>query len=200
MFYSRVESASWLITPVMSLPTPPVLTEALPAASAMARVHLPGFGTDLSNQVWMVVLSGVAVLEGANEQIGFRGTLPNDWRRDQLLIPDNGRPALDFAISHYGMRRPDADHYWPVLSVQPGGCTPFAVPSAFLHAPHPDEYDEDLPNVPDAPTMGVAVDGWRPHPFSPLTDTTGQPIPNAYAGLLADIAAYGAATLHRVSY
>jgi hypothetical protein len=33
-----------------------------------------------------------------------------------------------------------------------------------------------------------------------MSDGSGKPIPNVYAGLIADIAAAGAATLNRVSY
>lgn len=200
MYYSHVESANWLITPTVSVASSPVLTNAPRASSASARVRPPVVGTDLSNQIWMVVLSGVAIIDGPNDEVGFPGTLPYDWRRDELYIPNNERPALDFAIDRYGIPRPDPSRYWPVLSLQPGGWAPFVVASSYLHAPHRDEYDEDLPNVPNAPTLGVAIDRWRPSPFSPMSDASGKPIPNVYAGLIADIAAYGAATLYRASY
>jgi hypothetical protein len=176
-----IQDENWLITPAalaVQEPTP----------------------TSISDQKWIIGLSGVAILFEDSLQ-GVAGNNAHDWRRATVVMyPDIFSP-MQFAIHKYGIPQPVSQRFLaPVFSLEPGGWAPFAAPGSFLHAP-PDYVPEDEDPLPEnAVSFGVAVDRWRPYHFLKSTDVNDQPIPSVFHGIAVDLAVYGSATLYRVNY
>jgi hypothetical protein len=176
----QIENENWMITP-----------------AALAVNEIPP--TSISDQKWLLALSGVAVIFEDNTQ-GMAGNSVHDWRRTTLVLHPDFFAPLTYAIDKYAIPRLGQGTHFPVLSLEPGGWAPFAAISSVLHAPPDyDQYDED-PTPQNATALGVAVDRWRPNHFLQSTDMFGLPIPNVFTGIAVDVAVYGSATLYRVSY
>ena len=94
-------------------------------------------------------------------------------------------------INRYGVTRPSDT----AVLISLDQWAPFVAVSSFLD-----------PNVPSVgfgqrPSgAGVAVDLWRPVHFGDAWDANNVPIPNVFRGFDVDIAVYGQAVLHRLSY
>ncbi len=161
---------NWLITPA-----PLAVNESPP-------------GT-ISDQKWMLVLTGVVITnEQWPDRQGIHGNNPHDWRRLTVgLSPDTSSP-LTFAMNRYGIPRPTYPYYEVVLSLDQFGWAPFAAVSSYLDTGQ------------ETTAAGVAVDVWRPTHFGNAIDVSGQPIPNRFRGIDIDVAVYGGAVLHRISY
>jgi hypothetical protein len=131
----------------------------------------------ISDQIWQLVLSGVAVVD-------FVGNNPDDWRRDTLSIFPDWRTPVSFAIDRYGIPQPPESP----SAFQVSQWTPFAgVSSAFERASGTTD-------------LGFAVDAWRAT-FSESSGLNGQPMNQLFDGIDVDIAVRNnLATLHRINF
>ena len=138
----------------------------------------------ISDQKWILVLSGVCILN-------LQGTNANDWTREtRTILPDYNYP-LQFAINQYSIPVPTATgHVLPAFNLDANGWVPFAAVSS--------TFDNGSTDV------GFAVDVWRPTPFLHTQNwATGEPVNvgNVFAGIDVDVAVRNnKATLYRVSY
>ena len=147
-------------------------------------------------QKWMLVLTGVVAYSEATpngEVVGIRGNNPHDWRRGGVRIPNPGSAsdAMFAMINRYGVARPRGD-FSPLFSLDLWA--PFVAVSSFL------DLNEPTAGFGQRPSAGVAVDLWRPVHFGDAWDVNNVPIPNVFRGIDVDIAVYGQAILHRLSY
>ena len=179
ILWTQVENENWTIMP-----------------AALAVNEAPP--TTIGDQRWSLTLSGVAVVFEGDTQ-GMAGTHVNDWRRATLVVHPDFWAPVTFAIDRYGIPRLGMGTHYPVFSLEPGGWAPFAAVSSVLHAPDYEPYDDD-PEPQNAISMGVAVDRWRPNHFLESRDVNNQLIANVFAGIAVDVAVYGSARLHRISY
>lgn len=155
---------NWLITPAAL-----AVNETKPAS--------------ISNQKWLLVLSGVTI-------VNVQGTLPSDWFRETLtLSPDVNSPMV-WAINKWSIPVPQNPNfsYIPVMSVEEW--VPFSAVSS--------TFDKTSGGV----DVGFAVDDWRPTPFiQTYKDQNNTPISNVFQGINVDIAVMNnTANLQRVSY
>jgi hypothetical protein len=132
----------------------------------------------LANQDWLLVLSGVAI-------INLPGNNPNDWRRETLtIIPDIESP-INFAITRYGLPAPGTD----LVGLNLEQWAPFAAVSS--------GFEKESGGV-DA---GYAVDAWRNSPFLSVYDVNGDHVTQLFQGIDVDLAVRNNnATLYRVSF
>jgi hypothetical protein len=81
---------NWLITPAAA-----AVNEAPPST--------------ISDQTWLVVLTGVAVVD-------LQGDNPHDWRRETLWFPPDRilKGALNYAISRYSIPLPPGEPFFPL--------------------------------------------------------------------------------------
>jgi len=155
---------NWLITPAAV-----AVNEPAPAS--------------ISDQPWLLVLSGVGILN-------FEGQKTTDWSRDEAsILPDMSGP-LDYAIDHYSVPRPAGTEGQDYnVRFQLEQWSPFASLNSV--------YDEH-----ESIDAGYAVDDWRPSPFE--TDTnifSKQQAGNIFTGIIADVAVRDSdAFLYRVGY
>lgn len=155
---------NWLITP-----TAPAAGEAAPA--------------DISEQSFLLVLSGVAVVD-------FTGEPPNfPWTHDILLIRPDLDGALEYAIARHGIPTPAGEpHNQYTREFLVEQCAPFAGVAAFYS--------------PSDMVIGAACDAWRPQHYETRVDAfTSAPLHPLFAGIQADLAerVYGG-IIHRVNY
>lgn len=145
-----------------------------------------------SEQKWLLQITGVFItsdFSGGRDGVGVPGDNPHDWRRLTVsFMPDVNTP-LQYAINSYGIPTPTAaqapEGYFTVLSLDLWA--PFVAISSSVDT--------------TGEAAGCAVDVWRPSPFENWTDlVTGDPLPNVFTGFDTDIAIFGAALLHRLSY
>jgi hypothetical protein len=136
--------------------------------------------TSISDQNWLVVLTGVGVLD-------LQGNNVNHCRREVLVFfPDINAP-LQFAVNKYSIPKPAAPNVAPALDLELWA--PFAAVSSTL---------SKETGVVDA---GFSVDAWRPNPFLATTDAFDKPVSQVFTGIDVDVAVRNTgATLHRVSY
>jgi hypothetical protein len=153
--------------------------DIMPAARAVNEVA----PANISRQRWLLVLSGVAI-------VTRRGKTSDDCPRDEIRIRPDMRGPLDFAISRYGLARPQGTEG---LNYEAGfqlrQWSPFAgLSSAF---------DQD-----QSVNGGFAVDGWRPSPFASGPDAfSGRQVNGLFAGIVVSAAARDSgAWLYRVGY
>lgn len=139
----------------------------------------------ISDQKWILVLSGVCILN-------LQGTNANDWTRETItIIPDYYSPS-NLAISQYSIPVPTipGKNFLPAFNLDANGWVPFAAVSS--------TFDNGSTDV------GFAVDVWRPTPFQHTQNwATGEPVnvDNVFAGIDVDVAVRNnKATLYRVSY
>jgi hypothetical protein len=136
-----------------------------------------------SKNIW--VSSALAVVD-------IPGNNPLDWLRGGVRI--NPGPWLDAAfamINRYGVPQPL--NTGVLISLDQWAA--FVAVSSFLDANAPSVGFGQRPSG-----AGVAVDRWRPVPFGDAWDVNNAPIPNVFRGFDVDLAVYGQAVLHRLSY
>jgi hypothetical protein len=149
---------NWLITPAAR-----AVGEAAPKS--------------ISDQEWLLVLSGVGV-------VNMQGK--DEWLTDEVhILPDTSGP-LDHAINRWGIPQPQSP--WTV-GFQLDQWSPLVGLS--------DIFDQD-----QSVNAGFAVDSWRPSPFATWTDAfTDQQMGNIFTGIIADVAVRDSdAFLRRVGY
>ena len=144
-------------------------------------------------QRWVMVLTGVIDYNERKPNgefvSGIRGNNPHDWRRGVIRIPRLGSSgdAMDAVINRYHVTRPlDTTTLFSLEQ-----WAPFVAVSSFLDL---NGYSQP------ASGAGVAVDSWRPTHFVYAWDVNNVPIPNIFSGIDVDVAIYGQAILHRLSY
>jgi hypothetical protein len=145
-----------------------------PAALAHGEAPPPS----IAAQKWLLVLSGVALLD-------FKGTTTADWRRDTLLIRPDVNAPLNHAITRFNIPHPPNQ----LVMFQLEQWSPFAAIS--------DIFDQN-----QAVNAGFAVTNWRPNPFLTQTDAvSGGQLTQLFSGILVDVAVRDSdAFLRRVSY
>lgn len=133
----------------------------------------------ISDQAWLLVLSGVAI-------VNLEATTADDWLADEVyLLPDMNGP-LDYAIARWGIPRPPQNTaYLEQFTLDEW--SPFAALSSVVERDQP-------------ANAGFAVDSWRPQPFATGTDVfSGQTVGNIFTGIIVN-AAVADGLLYRVSY
>jgi hypothetical protein len=155
---------NWLIIPAAR-----AVNEAAPA--------------NISRQRWLLVLSGVAI-------VNMQGKTSDDWRRDEIHILPDMRGPLDFAINRYRIPRPQGTEG---LNYEVGFQLRQWSPVAGLSS----VFDQD-----QSVNAGFAVDGWRPSPFTFGTDAfSGRQVNGLFTGIIVSAAARDSdAWLYRVRY
>jgi hypothetical protein len=146
-------------------------------------------------QKWVMVLTGVAALSvtTTNGVIdGIHGNNPHDWRRGGVRItPGAIFEATQAMMNQYGVNPPPPGN-GVLFSLDQWA--PFVAVSSFLDL-------NELPGRGQRPSgAGVAVDLWRPVHFGDAWDVNNRPVPNVWRGIDIDIAVYGQAVLHRLSW
>jgi hypothetical protein len=150
-----------------------------PAASAVNEPR----PTSISHQKWLLVLSGVAI-------INLKGEKTTDWLRDSVHILPDIRGPVDYAVNRYAVPQPPGTEGGTYqMGFQVEQWSPFAGLSAVF-----DEHESI-----DA---GFAVDRWRPSPFASGTDAfSAQPVDHIFTGIVVDAAVRDSdAWLYRVGY
>jgi hypothetical protein len=155
---------NWLITP----------------AATAANEPPPG---QIQNQKWLLVLSGVAIVD-------LKGTSGAVWLRETVSIRPVLNSALNHAINRYAIPRPpgtEGGNYWTGFQVEQWA--PFAALSSIFNQGH-------------SINSGFAVDVWRPNPFGTGIDAfTNAPLNNLFVGIQVDVAVRDTdAWLYRLSY
>jgi hypothetical protein len=147
---AQFDGQNWLITPAVA-----------PSADKQA-------------QVWLVVLSGVAVLHSTANATGH--TI--------VIKPDVFGP-INFAISNYGATKPAGNEFF----LQVEQFAPYAALGSI--------FDEA-----QSSDAGFDVNTWRPNPFSAIRDaTTGIEFNQIFTGMQVDITSrQGATKLFRLPY
>jgi hypothetical protein len=155
---------NWLITPAAR-----AVGEPAPAS--------------ISEQRFLLVLSGVGI-------VNMTGKTSDDWLHDEVhILPDTTGP-LDFAISRWGIPRPQGTEGLNYLTgFQLSQWAPFAGLNSV--------FDQN-----ESVNAGFAVDAWRPSPFTFGTDAfSGQVVNGLFTGIIADTAVRDSdAILYRVGY
>lgn len=173
-----IAGQNWTITPV-----PPGPNESPPRSFA--------------EQKWVLVLTGVIAYNERKPNgdivVGIHGNNSHDWRRGVIRIPRLGSvsDAMFAMITRYGVTRPNDTA--PLFSLEQWA--PFVAVSSFLDLNEPPAGFGQR-----ASGAGVAVDSWRPTHFVDAWDANSVPIPNIFSGIDVDVAIYGQAILHRLSY
>jgi hypothetical protein len=155
---------NWLITPA-------------------ARAVNESAPTSISNQKWLLVLSGVGL-------VNMRGEPSGDWLRDEVHILPDMRGPLDYAISRFSIPRPPGNEDVEYnVGFQLDLWSPFAGLGSI--------FDEN-----QSVNAGFAVDDWRPSPFGSGADAfSGQPVGNIFTGIVVDAAVSDSdAWLYRLGY
>jgi len=151
---------NWLITPAAL-----AVNEARPQS--------------ISNQKWLLVLSGVALTD-------FKGNSTANWLGETLMIRPDVSVPLNHVVDTYSIPRPDFNN--PVrFQVEQG--TPFAAISSIF-------------NRNQSINSGFAVDVWRPAPYGTAIDAfSGATLNMLFSGIAVDVAVRDSdAWLHRASY
>jgi hypothetical protein len=147
-------------------------------------------------QKWVLVLTGVAALkEGPpqNPVDGIHGNNPHDWRRGGVRInPGAIFEATQAMMNRYGVNPP---HPPNGILFSLDQWAPFVAVSSFLDLNEPPAGFGQRPSG-----AGAAVDLWRPVHFGDAWDVNNVPIPNVWRGIDVDVAIYGQAVLHRLSW
>jgi hypothetical protein len=143
-----------------------------PAALAAFNDPQP---TTIHDQKWLLVLSGVV-------KVDFKTDSAEQWLREDLAFLPDMKGPLNWAINRFAIPTPPGgpDTYNVGFSLEEWA--PFASPSSLL-------------NQDRSVSSGLAVDSWRPAPFSPgpgeppIFDVlTNQRITNIFNGIRVDVA------------
>ncbi len=173
LYLTDFAGQNWLITP-----------------AALAVGEIPP--TSISDQKWLLVLSGVVISNLKGDETG-------NWNQQTVsFIPDmagtddptSTSGPLNWAISQYSIPKPPGTvgtQYLIRFSLEEW--SPFvSLGSVFDQGP--------------SINAGFAVNDWRPNPFDSGTDVvTGQPVSNIFTGVAADLAVSDSdAWLYRLNY
>jgi hypothetical protein len=146
-------------------------------------------------QKWLLVLTGVVATDERiipPPIIGIHGNNPNDWRRGGIRISPGGTmDAIQATMNQYGIPNPPQPN-GPLFTLEQWA--PFVAVCSLLDLNEPPGRGQR------ASGAGVAVDTWRPVHFGDAWDANHVPIPNVWRGIDVDVAVYGQAVLHRLSY
>ena len=137
----------------------------------------------ISNQKWLLVLSGVGI-------VNMKGKTADDWLHDQVLIMPDMHGPLSYAISRFSIPRPPGNEDVEYnVGFQLDLWSPFAGLGSI--------FDEN-----QSVNAGFAVDDWRPSPFGSGADAfSGQPVGNIFTGIVVDAAVSDSdAWLYRLGY
>jgi len=145
----------------------------------------------ISDQEWLLVLSGVAI-------INLQGTLPDDWLHQTVTIGLDplGKSGIDlnsplqYAVSRWAIPVPPPAPLVYTLGFSLVEWAPFAGLNSV--------FEKNTGSV-DA---GFAVNAWRPTPFElDAIDIHNNPVSNLFQGIDVDLAVRNKnATLYRVGY
>lgn len=144
-----------------------------------ARAVNEGAPPNISRQKWILVLSGVALLN-------LKGQSSAAWLRATARMRPDLRGPLNHAISRYSIPTPSTAHN-SLFQVEQWA--PFAAPSSMLNLGH-------------SINSGFAVDAWRPNPFATVNESgTGRTVGNVFTGIAVDVAVRDSdAWFYRLSY
>jgi hypothetical protein len=163
-----ISGQNWLITP---------------AATAFGEPA----PTNISQQQWLLILSGVAV---AN----FQGNSTALWNAETVtILPDLAGPTgsgpLNWAVGRYSIPKPPQGGYNIGFSLDNGLWVPFAALSKMI------DQNQSI-------NAGYAVELWRPTPFIGGTDAfSGASVGNIFAGIDVDLSVRDSdAFIEKVSY
>jgi hypothetical protein len=137
----------------------------------------------IQDQKWLLVLSGVAIVD-------IKGISTANWLRETVAIrPDLSGP-LHYAINRYAIPKPpgfESLNYFSRFQVEQWA--PFAALSSIY-------------NQGQSINSGFAVDVWRPNPFQTGTDAfSNASLNNLFSGIQVDVAVRDTdAWLYRLSY
>jgi hypothetical protein len=148
---------NWLI-----VPAPRAVNEPAPSS--------------ISNQLWLVVFSGVFIADVKGES--------SNWEYEKVVIqPDVGGP-MNLVIGRYGIPRPTGIPTQAYLQVDQWA--PFAGVGAFSES--------------DTSSTGIAVNVWRPE-LGEMVSHDGQLLRQVFKGIEVDVAVRDRkAVFHRISY
>jgi hypothetical protein len=151
----------------------------VPAATAANQAP----PTRIQDQKWLLVLSGVAIVD-------LKGISAAQWLRETVSIRPDLNGPLQYAINRYSIPTPPGSigaNYWAGFQVEQWA--PFAALSSIF-------------NQNQSVNSGFAVDVWRPNPFGTGTDAfTSAPLNNLFSGVQIDVAVRDSdAWLYRLSY
>ena len=137
----------------------------------------------IQDQKWLLVLSGVAIVD-------IRGNSTAQWLRETVSIRPDLQGPLHYAINRYAIPTPpgfDGLNYFSRFQVEQWA--PFAALSSIY-------------NQGQSINSGFAVDVWRPNPFQTGTDAfSNVPLNNLFSGIQVDVAVRDTdAWLYRLSY
>ncbi len=153
---------NWLITP------------ASPAANQPAPT--------VQNQKWVLVLSGVAIID-------LKGLSSSQWLNETISIRPDLVGPLDHAINEGGIPRPAGVlglNY--LMGFQVDQWAPMAGISSIF-------------NAGESNNSGFAVNVWRPNPFSTITDFSSAQVNNVFEGVQVDVGVRDSdAWLFRLNY
>jgi len=161
---TKFAGQNWLITPAAT-----AATNAPPA--------------NLHQQLWLLVLTGVVVID-------LKGTSAATWRHETVSIRPDLNGPLQFAINKHGVPTPPGTaglNFLTFFKVEQWA--PFAALSSMF-------------NQNQSVNSGFAVDLWRPNPFGSAPDSF-SPVPhsNLFSGIQVDVAVRDTdAWLFRLSY
>ena len=150
-----------------------------PAASAVGGAP----PADLHQQLWLLVLTGVVIVD-------LKGSSGATWRRETVSIRPDLNGPLQFAIGKHGIPTPpgvNGANFWTAFKVEQWA--PFAALSSMF-------------NQNQSINSGFAVDVWRPNPFGSGQDSfSNVPHTNLFNGIQVDVAVRDSdAWLYRLSY
>jgi hypothetical protein len=137
----------------------------------------------IQDQKWLLVLSGVAIVD-------IKGNSTAQWLREIVSMRPDLNGPLHYAISRYAIPIPpgiDGINY--IKGFQLEQWAPFAALSSIY-------------NQGQSINSGFAVDVWRPNPFETGTDAfTNATLHNLFSGIQVDVAVRDTdAWLYRLSY
>ena len=140
---------------------------------------------NLQEQTWLLVLTGVAIVD-------VKGTSTGHWFHETVSIRPVLKWALNEAINWYNLPTPpgteDVD-WWLGFHIFRQSSVYFAAPSSMF-------------NAGASVNSGFAVDSWGRNPYVQGTDVfTNMLVGNLFDGITVDVAVRDTdAILHRVSY
>jgi hypothetical protein len=137
----------------------------------------------IQDQKWLLVLSGVAIVD-------IKGNSTAQWLRETVSIRPDLHGPRHYAINKYAIPTPpgfDGLNYFSRFQVEQWA--PFAALSSIY-------------NQGQSINSGFAVDVWRPNPFQTGTDAfSNAPLNNLFSGIQVDVAVRDTdAWLYRLSY
>jgi hypothetical protein len=153
-----------------------------PAAAAVGETA----PTSVQDQTWLLVLSGIAI-------VNLKGVTTSQWLEETVLLRPDPSEALQHAIARYAIPTPpgtDGLNFSTWFQVEQ--CAPFAALSSVF-------------NQNESVNSGFAVNVWRPNPLEtaplPRDAFSNAPLDRLFNGIQADVAVRDSdAWIYRLSY